>query len=127
MSILSYVKKVCIIFVNVTIVKDPGKSGSQWRFHYSLQIPKLICDSFKLLPVNGEGVGESFEHFPVNKNDCVIGDRGYSTARGIRYITDQQGHVIVRVNTAALKFHPYLGAPFDLLKAIGSLSVFGQL
>jgi len=127
MSIPRCAKQVRMRLVDGTIVKEPGKTGSQWRFHYSLQIPNLICDSFKLLPVNGEGVGESFEHFPVNKNDCVIGDRGYSTARGIRYITDQQGHVIVRVNTAALKFHPYLGAPFDLLKAIGSLSVFGQL
>ena len=127
MSIPRCAKQVRMRLVDGTIVKEPGKTGSQWRFHYRLQIPKLICDSFKLLPANGEGVGESFEHFPVNKNDCVIGDRGYSTARGIRYITDQQGHVIVRVNTAALKFHHYLGAPFDLLKAIGSLLVFGQL
>ena len=61
MSIPRCAKQVRMRLVDGTIVKEPGKTGSQWRFHYSLQIPKLICDSFKLLPANGEGVGESFE------------------------------------------------------------------
>src|SRR5438094_10467237 len=90
MSIPRCAKQVRMRLVDGTIVKEPGKTGSQWRFHYSLQIPKLICDSFKLLQVNEEGVGESLEHFPVNKNVCVIGDSVYSSDKVICYITDHQ-------------------------------------
>src|ERR1700730_16898854 len=31
-----------------TIVKEPGKTGSQWRIHFSLRLPSLECDFFKL-------------------------------------------------------------------------------
>ena len=30
--------------IDGTIVKEPGKTGSQWRILYSLQLPSLMCD-----------------------------------------------------------------------------------
>jgi len=27
-----------------TLVKEPGRSGSLWRIHYSVRIPSLVCD-----------------------------------------------------------------------------------
>jgi len=39
--------------VDGTIVKEPGKSGSQWRIHYSLTLPSLSCDYFQLTPTKG--------------------------------------------------------------------------
>src|SRR5207302_1061724 len=65
MSIPRCAKQVRMRLVDGTIVKKPGKTGSQWRFHYSVQTPKLICHRVELLAVNGAGVGESCEHFPV--------------------------------------------------------------
>ena len=42
---------------DATVVKEPGKTGSQWRIHYSLQIPSLRCDFFEIGPSVGEGSG----------------------------------------------------------------------
>jgi hypothetical protein len=37
-----------------TIVREPGKTGSQWRILYSLRLPSLICDFFELTAASGE-------------------------------------------------------------------------
>jgi hypothetical protein len=30
--------------VDATVVKEPGKTGGQWRIHYSIRLPSLECD-----------------------------------------------------------------------------------
>src|SRR5215467_1046572 len=37
--------------VDGTIVREPGKTGSQWRILYSLKLPSLICDFFDVTAV----------------------------------------------------------------------------
>src|SRR5258708_78891 len=32
--------------VDGTIVREPGKTGSQWRILYSIRLPSLVCDFF---------------------------------------------------------------------------------
>src|ERR1035441_486035 len=34
-----------IRLLDATVVREPGKTGSQWRIHYSLRLPTLECDS----------------------------------------------------------------------------------
>jgi hypothetical protein len=36
--------------VDATVVREPGKTGSQWRIHYSIRLPSLECDHFDLTP-----------------------------------------------------------------------------
>jgi hypothetical protein len=48
-----------IRIVDGTIVKEPGRTGSQWRILYSLQLPNLRCDYFEITATVGEGSGES--------------------------------------------------------------------
>lgn len=33
-----------IRIVDGTVVKEPGKTGSQWRILYSIGLPSLVCD-----------------------------------------------------------------------------------
>ena len=56
-----------------SLVSEPGKTGSQWRIHYSLRWPSLQCDYFKLTPVAGSGQGESLYQFPFAAGDRVSG------------------------------------------------------
>src|SRR5260370_13818396 len=44
--------------VDGTIIKEPGKTGSQWRILYSLQLPTLGCDFFGWSPTRGKGPSE---------------------------------------------------------------------
>lgn len=62
--------------VDGTIIREPGKTGSQWRILYSMQLPDLRCDYFDLTATAGSGTGESFARLPVAKHDLILGDAG---------------------------------------------------
>ena len=34
--------------LDATTVKEPGQTGSLWRVHYSVRLPSLACDFFRL-------------------------------------------------------------------------------
>ena len=114
--------------VDATNVKEPGKTGSLWRIHYSLSLPDLQCDYFKLTGTEGKGTGETFKHFPIKKGDCIVGDRGYSTSQGISYIHKQKAYSLVRVNSTALKLYMQNdNKPFDLLSKIKKIKIAGKV
>jgi hypothetical protein len=107
--------------VDGTSVKEPGKTGSTWKIHYSLSLPDLKCDYFKLTSSKGEKSGESLKQFPIKKGDCVIGDRGYSTAQGIAYVATKGGYSLIRVNSGILNLIGSDGEPFNMLKKVREL------
>lgn len=104
--------------IDGTTVKEPGKTGSRWRIHYSLILSDLKCDYFKLTATSGKGTWETFKHFPIQKGDCIIADRGYSLETGIAYVASKGGYSLVRVNTASLKFVTMDGKKFDLFQEL---------
>ena len=112
--------------VDATTVKEPGPSGSLWRLHYSVCLPSLACDFFKLTETEGSGTGESLAQFPIRAGDHVLADRGYSTARGIRHVVEAGGKLIVRVNTGSLPLRTATGKQFDLLAAVESVTRSGD-
>ncbi len=112
---------------DATVVSEPGKTGSQWRLHYSMALPSFGCKFFKLTPTKGKGTAETFKHFPVDPGDYILADRGYSTAKGIEYVAKAGGYVTVRVNTGALHFETGPGIPFHLLSAVESITHIGEV
>jgi hypothetical protein len=112
------VDKIRLRLVDGTTVKEPGKTGSLWRIHYSIILHNLQCDYFKLTNSEGKGTGESFKQFPVQRGDCIIGDRGYSTFPGIAYLNSQGAYALVRVNTGSVKLLNENGQLFDLINEI---------
>jgi len=106
---------------DATLVKEPGQTGSLWRIHYSVSLPSLNCDFFKLTATEGIGTGESLAQFAIQAGDYILADRGYSTANGIAYATSHNAFVTVRVNTTALPLKDANGNTFDLLKAVKSI------
>ena len=107
--------------VDGSIIKEPGKTGSQWRLHFSFSVPEFCCDYFKISPSKGPGTGETFMHYPVQSGDYIMGDRGYATAKGITYVAAHNAYVLVRVNTGSLPLYDPSGEPFDLLAAVRDL------
>ena len=103
---------------DATLVNEPGKTGSSWRIHYSVEIPSLKCDFFKVSATKGQGTGESFFQYPIRANDYIIADRGYSRAPGIHHVISKNAFVIVRVNTGALPILNGEGEPFPLLQSV---------
>ena len=112
---------------DATNVKEPGKTGSLWRIHYSVQLPFLTCDFFKITATKGKGTGESFFQYSIKKDDYIIADRGYSTASGIHHVASKKAYVMVRVNTQSLPILNLKRQPFPLLKNVQSVKRTGTV
>jgi len=112
---------------DATTVKEPGKTGSLWRIHYSVTLPTLSCDFFKLTETKGKGTGESFFQFSLKKGDYIIADRGYSTAPGVHHIASKKAYVMVRVNTQSLVIQNLKGDKFPLLKNVVGIKRTGTV
>lgn len=87
--------------VDGTIVREPGKTGSQWRILYSIRLPSLECDFFEVTATIGEGSGESLSRLPVAPQELILADAGYCSVAGIEYIWQNGADVLVRVNLRA--------------------------
>src|SRR5580704_4493142 len=65
-------KAMPVRLVDATVVKEPGKTGSQWRIHYSIRLPSLDCDHFDLTAVEGDRTGERLDRFEVQAGELVL-------------------------------------------------------
>ena len=113
--------------VDGTIVREPGKTGSQWRILYSLQLPTLACDFFEMRPAEGPGTGESFRRLPVRQRDLILGDAGYWSTAGIEFVHQHGADVLVRVNPQTFVGFSPAGRRVGLLSRVRTLSQPGQI
>ena len=112
---------------DATHISEPGKTGSIWRVHYSVQIPSLCCDFFKLTPTKGKGTCESFQQFPVEANDFILADRGYSLASGIGYVDEKGAFLTVRFNPQNVSTRTLSNRPFRLLEHLKQFKRAGEV
>ena len=113
--------------VDATIVKEPGKTGSQWRILYSLQLPSLSCDFFEISATEGEGAGESFRRLPVEPQELVLGDAGYWSSSGIEYVRGRGADVLVRINPQTFVAHWPNGRRMGLLTRLRKVQQPGDI
>ena len=106
--------------VDAATVKERRRRG-QWYVHYSVSLPSLACDLFKLPKTEGPDTGKSLARCPIRAEDIVLAGRGYSTAWGIRQVADAGGRLIVPVDTRSLPLCTTAGQPFDLLAEVTSV------
>lgn len=100
--------------VDGTIVKEPGKTGSQWRLLYGLRIPSLVCDFFEVTASAGTGNGESLNRLPVSPRELILADAGYCSIGGIEHVYQKGADVVVRVNPQAFVAYSMRGKRFTL-------------
>jgi len=113
--------------VDATTVREPGKTGSQWRIHYSLRLPTLECDHFDLTAAKGKDTGEKLGRFVFQAGEVVLADAGYSHPLGVATVVNQGAHVCVRLNPAALPLWDRRERRFALRKKLQKLKVAGQV
>jgi hypothetical protein len=115
-----------IRIVDGTIVREPGKTGSQWRILYSIRLPSLACDFFEVTATIGEGSGESLSRLPVGPHELILADAGYCSVAGIEYVWQQGADVLVRVNPQSFVAYSTCGRRISLLQRLRTLSQVGQ-
>ncbi len=112
--------------VDATVVREPGKTGGQWRIHYSIRLPSLECDHFDLTPVKGENTGERLGRFAFQAGELVLADAGYCNPPGITAAVRQGADVCIRLNRSSLPLVDEKDRPFSLLKKIKTLRRAGE-
>lgn len=104
--------------IDATRVQGPGSKALPWRIHYAVELPSLLCDE---MTITGREVGESFRNFTVRPGDLLMGDRGYAHARGIAYVVERGGHVLVRTSLKLLVLQGEDGMRFEILQYLRTL------
>lgn len=112
--------KYRIRLMDATCVSRPGSKGTDFRVHMGYNLAERRIDSVEITDARG---GETLKRIVVNSNDIIIGDRGYSHAKGISYIVAAGGHVIVRMNWNSLPVVNSDGSVFDIMAHLRSLQV----
>jgi Transposase DDE domain len=113
--------------LDATTVKEPGKTGSQWRIHYSLRLPRLECDHFELTPAQGPNTGEKLGRFVFRPGELILAGAGYSNPPGIAAVAAQQAYVCVRLNPGSTPLGDENGKPFPLLGHLQTLTKAGEV
>ncbi len=120
------VKDRPVRLVDATTVKEPGKTGSQWRVHFSLRLPAMECDAFELTPSQGKNTGERLGRFTFHAGELVIADAGYSHPPGVAEVARQGAYLCVRLNPASMPLLNEQGRPFQLLRVLRGLKRAGD-
>jgi hypothetical protein len=107
--------------VDATTVKEPGKTGSLWRIHYSLRLPSLECDHFQLTPGRGKGNGERLGRFAFQRGELVLADAGYSHPPGILAVSACKAALCVRLNPLSVPLQDPHHQPFPLRAKLQAL------
>jgi len=109
-----------------TLVKEPGRTGSQWRIHYSLRLPSLLCDHLSVTATRGQGTAEILHRFPATAGDLVLADRSFCTPVGVEQLWQRKADVVVRWHSTSLPLYTLQGRPLALLPALRTLSAADQ-
>lgn len=112
--------------VDGSVVKEPGKTGSQWRLHYSLRLPSLECDEFILTAAHGQGNGDRLGRFHFAKGELILADAGYSKPPGVAAVHNKGAHICMRLNPHTLPLFDEQGRRLRLLALLSTLSQPGQ-
>lgn len=120
-------RQLALRLVDSTTIKEPGKTGSLWRLHYSFRLPEFCCDAFTLTPTRGVGTGDALTQFAIAPDDHLIADRGYCQGSGIEHVVRNGGALVVRLNTQTLPLFTPHGQRVPLLRRLPRLQTAGQV
>jgi len=112
--------------IDGTVVKEPGKTGSQWRIHYALRLPGLECDFLEVTSTAGAGTGESFQRLPARPGELILADAAYCRMPGLAAAMRSGADVLVRVNPSSVRIFGPGKRRFPVLQRLARLTRAGE-
>lgn len=104
--------------IDATDIREPGSTGTDWRVHYSIRLPELVCDHYELTDHTG---GEKLGRFQFAPDELILVDRGYSHRAGVAKVLDSGAALLLRWNPAVLPVQAAHAKEFDLLGVLRRL------
>ena len=108
--------------VDATDILEPGATGTDWRLHYSLRLPELICDHFELTDAHG---AEKLARFAFAPGEVVLADRGYCHRAGVAQVLGAKADVVVRLVPSNFPLLDARARPFGVLAKCSGLATAG--
>lgn len=107
--------------VDGSVICEPGPTGSQWRLHYSLRLPSLICDYFEVTPTTGVGNGERLDRFDFRSGEIVLADRAYIHPKALEWAAKRGVGLAVRYNRGSTPLYDVRGRAWPLLTRLRNM------
>lgn len=104
--------------IDATDIAEPGSTGTDWRLHYSIRLPELVCDHYELTDEHG---GEQLGRFGFAPGELVLADRGYSHRAGVAHVLRAGAHVLVRWNAQIFPLEESAGNELAVLPKLRRL------
>ena len=108
--------------IDASVIREPGPTGSQWRLHYSMQLPSLECDYFELTPARGAGTGERLDRYPLKADEIVLADRAYIHPRALQWAAARKVGLVVRYNSGSTPLFDSRKRSWPLLPRVRKLA-----
>ena len=108
--------------IDATDVQEPGDTGTDWRVHYSIRIPELVCDHYELTDNTG---GEKLGRFDFAPNELVLADRGYSHRAGAAKVLEGGASLLLRWKPSSFPISGRGGSQFNLMEHLRQLPACG--
>jgi hypothetical protein len=80
--------------VDASDVVEKGRSKRTFRLHYMLDIFNMTCEGFK---ITAQKIGETLCNYDIKKKMLIIGDRAYSTIKGMSHCINNGADYILRM------------------------------
>jgi hypothetical protein len=94
------IKGLRLRVVDATVINGPGAEGTEWRIHARTD-PATGC--LCTIDLTDEHGGEGYGRHKIERDEVVLGDRAYATARGMYSVTSVKANVVARLNPHTLR------------------------
>jgi hypothetical protein len=106
--------------IDATDIAEPGSTGIDWRLHYSIRLPELVCDYYELTDSQG---AEKLGRFTFKAGELVLVDAGYNHRQGFAQVLEADAQVVGRWNPHGFPLEHKSGRPFAPLGQLRGLAV----
>ena len=104
--------------VDATDVVEKGRSKRVYRLHYALDLFSLHSATYR---ITDQKTGESLLNYDLHSGDLVVGDRIYSTFKGIGYCQANDAQFILRLRKTSFITYDEHGQRIELLDHLRDL------
>lgn len=86
--------------VDASVLNGSGSKAVHWRAHVRIN---PATGGFQAVELTDDSGGEKLSRHRVAPGELILGDRAYGTARGVHWVRQAEGHVVVRFNPVTLR------------------------
>jgi hypothetical protein len=107
-----------VLAVDASDIKEKGRSGRIYRFHFALDIFKMESVYYS---ITSQNTGETLKNYNLSSKDLVIADRAYSSLKGMDHCIKSDASFVLRLRKNNFKIYDDTGAEINLLQYLQKL------